>query len=102
MTAQPRPASERRRPITVVVVDDEELLRLSLARALTGAGLELVGEAGSAEEALELVVDLRPDVVLVDLRLPGLSGIELIERLALLAPASRALVLTGGEDNQVV
>jgi DNA-binding NarL/FixJ family response regulator len=47
-------------------------------------------------------VDLRPDVVLMDLRLPGMSGVQAIERLSLLAPASRVLVLTRSEQNRVV
>ena len=70
-TAQKRSA----RPITVVLVDDEHLIRGALARALTDAGLELVGEAADAPEAIRVVVDLRPDVVLMDLRLPGGSGV---------------------------
>ncbi len=64
--------------------------------------MELVGEAENGQAAIELVVDLRPDVVLMDLRLPGLSGVEVIEQLALLAPASRVLVLTRSEQNRVV
>jgi DNA-binding NarL/FixJ family response regulator len=62
----------------------------------------LVGEAADGEEAIEIVVDVHPDVVLMDLRLPGLSGVEAIEQLGLLAPASRVLVLTRSEQNRVV
>jgi len=83
---------------TIVLVDDEELARAALAPDLAQIGLEVVGEAGSGEEAMQMVVDLRPDVVLTDLRLPGMSGVEVIERLALLAPASRVLVLTASEE----
>jgi DNA-binding NarL/FixJ family response regulator len=88
--------------ITAVLVDDEQLIRGVLSQALSNAGLEVVGEAASGEEAVEMVVDLRPDVVLMDLRLPGISGVEAIERLGLLAPASRVLVLTRSEQNRVV
>lgn len=91
-----------RRPVTVVLVDDEQLIRDALARALRGAGQELVGEAASAQDALRLVVDLRPDVVLMDLSLPDSSGVDAIEQLGLLAPASRILVLTRTEQNRVV
>ncbi|HWX88451.1 MAG TPA: response regulator transcription factor [Solirubrobacteraceae bacterium] len=90
------------RAITVVVVDDEHLIRDALTRALRGGGLDVVGEAANGEDAVEMVLDLRPDVVLMDLRLPGISGIEAIERLGLLAPASRVLVLTRSEQNRVV
>ena len=95
-------APEGRPPITVVLVDDERLIRAALARALSDSGIELVGEAANGEDAIEIVVDVRPDVVLMDLRLPGLSGVQAIEQLALLAPASRVLVLTRSEQNRVV
>ena len=91
-----------RRQITVALVDDEALIRASLAQALSDAGLELVGEAANGADAIELVLDLRPDVVLMDIKLPGISGVETIERLGLLAPASRVLVLTRTEQNRVV
>jgi DNA-binding NarL/FixJ family response regulator len=94
--------AQRRRPITVSLVDDEELIRIALCETLRAAGLELVGESATAEEAIELVLDLRPDVVLIDIRLSGTSGVQAIQRLGLLAPASRVLVLTRSEENRVV
>jgi DNA-binding NarL/FixJ family response regulator len=93
---------EGRAPITVVLVDDEHLIRAALARALSDSGIELVGEAVNGEDAIEIIVDVRPDVVLMDLRLPGISGVKAIEQLGLLAPASRVLVLTRSEQNRVV
>ncbi len=98
-----RAGIDRRVTVAVVLVDDEPLIRSALAETLSAAeGLELVGEAASGEEAIELVVDLRPDVVLVDIKLPGISGVEVIEKLGLLAPVSRVLVLTRSEENRVV
>src|SRR5688572_28139345 len=103
MSKQDRSGVERRRPIMVVVVDDESLIRAALRQALGGAGgIDLVGEAASGEDALEIVVELRPDVVLMDLRLPGLSGVDTIEQMGRLAPGSRVLVLTRSEENRVV
>jgi DNA-binding NarL/FixJ family response regulator len=102
MQSDQRFAAERQSPITVVVVDDEHLIRSALAQALSNSGIELVGEAVSGEDAIEIVVDVRPDVVLMDLRLPGISGVRAIEQLSLLAPASRVLVLTRSEQNRVV
>jgi DNA-binding NarL/FixJ family response regulator len=61
-------AAERSTPITVVLVDDEQLIRVALAQALSSSGLELVGEAATGEDAIELVVDVRPDVVMMDLQ----------------------------------
>src|SRR5579859_6562919 len=88
--------------ITVVLVDDEQLIRGALSLALRSGGLDVVGEAANGEDAVAMVVDLRPDVVLMDLRLPGISGVEAIERIGLLAPASHVLVLTRSEQNRVV
>jgi DNA-binding NarL/FixJ family response regulator len=88
--------------VTVVLVDQEPLIRVALTKVLSNAGLDLVGQAASGEEAIEMVVDLRPDVVLLDPRLPRISGVDAIEQLALLAPASRVLVLTRSEENRVV
>ncbi|MGO9976419.1 MAG: response regulator [Solirubrobacteraceae bacterium] len=92
----------QRRPITVVLVDDEHLIRGALAQALSNDGLDVVGEAANAPDAVKLVVDLRPDVVLMDIRLPGMPGVQAIERIGLLAPASRILILTRTEQNRVV
>jgi DNA-binding NarL/FixJ family response regulator len=86
----------------VVLVDDEQLIRTALSQALSSGGLDVVGEAATAHDAVEVVVDLRPDVVLMDLRLPGMSGISAIAQLGLLAPASSILVLTRSEQNRVV
>ena len=102
MSFQQNRVAERREPITVVVVDDEHLIRGALAQALLAGGLDVVGEAANARAAIEIVLDVRPDVVLMDLRLPDMSGIRAIERLTLLAPASRVLILTRSEQNRVV
>ena len=93
---------ESQRPTTVVLVDDEPLIRVAIARTLSSRGLELVGEAGSADDAIRTVIDVRPDVVLMDTRLPGMSSIDAIEQLGLVAPTSRVLVLTRTEENRVV
>jgi DNA-binding NarL/FixJ family response regulator len=102
MSAQRRTGGDRRRAITVVSVDDEPIIREMLAHMLTGNGLELVGEADNGRDALELVLDLRPDVVIMDLGLPGVTGVQATEQISLLAPASRVLILTGSEQNSVV
>jgi DNA-binding NarL/FixJ family response regulator len=95
-------ATTRGRSITVVLVDDEQLIRGALGQALTGGGLQLVGEAANVPDAMRVVLELRPDVVLMDLRLPGGSGIEAIRQLVRFAPSSRILILTRTEQNRVV
>jgi DNA-binding NarL/FixJ family response regulator len=83
--------------VTIVVVDSQELIRSALTQLLSADGLRIVGEAPSGEEGVRLVVDLRPDLVLVELVLRGMSGIDTIQQLSALAPASRILVLTDSE-----
>jgi DNA-binding NarL/FixJ family response regulator len=84
--------------VSLVLVDSQELLRNALKQLLSAAGLMVVGEARSGEEGVRLVFDLRPDVVLVELSLLDMPGVEIIRRLSTLAPASRVLVLTDSED----
>ena len=86
----------------MVLVDDEQLIRAALAQALSDQRTRARRRGRERRGAIELVVDVRPDVVLMDLRLPGISGVEAIEQLGLLAPASRVLVLTRSEQNRVV
>ena len=102
MPAEHASVTEHQRPITVAVVDDEQLIRDALAQALAADGLELVGEATNAADAIKVVMDLRPDVVVMDLKLSGSQGVGVIEQLGLLAPASRMLILTRSEKNRVV
>jgi two-component system nitrate/nitrite response regulator NarL len=87
--------------LTLLVVDDHTLFRRGLI-ALLGqdAGLEVVGEAGDAAEALRLVPRLRPDVILLDNHLPGVMGVDAIRGLREVSPHSRVLMLTVSEDSQ--
>jgi DNA-binding NarL/FixJ family response regulator len=94
--------ARRPRAIKVVLVDDEPLIRSALARAISDGGLSVVGEARSGEQAMELVLKFHPQVVLMDILLPGSSGVQTIERICELAPHSRILVLTRSERNKVV
>ncbi|MFE2042826.1 response regulator [Streptomyces sp. NPDC059477] len=79
----------------VLLVDDEELLRVAFTMILRAEpDLEPVGEAADGESALRLARQLRPDVVLMDVRMPGTDGIEATRRLLQESPRTRVLVLT--------
>ena len=69
--------------ITVVVADDQDLVRTGLVMILGAqAGIEVIGEAADGIQAVEVATRLRPDVLLVDIRMPGLDGVEVTRRLA--------------------
>ncbi|MFC4008857.1 response regulator [Nonomuraea purpurea] len=67
--------------IKVLVVDDQVLIRAGLAAMLRASGLDVVGEAADGAEAVRLAADLRPEVVLMDIRMPGMNGIAAMERI---------------------
>src|SRR4051794_20584899 len=79
---------------SVLIADDQELVRTGFRLILELAGLEVVGEAGDGAEALELARRLTPDVVLMDVRMPRMDGIEATRRIGLAGLPTRVLVLT--------
>ncbi len=88
--------------IRTVVADDHELLRGGLVELLEERGIEVVGVASLGSEAIALACELRPEVVLMDLNMPGMSGIEATQRLTTAAPLVRVLVLTVATDERTV
>ena len=83
---------------TVVVVDDSRAFRGALADLVDAAdGFSLVGEAGSGEEGVRLVEELRPDIVLIDDRLGAVDGVEAAERIAALGLPVLVVLLTAGD-----
>lgn len=90
-------------PIRVLIADDHPLFRDGLAALLrAGPGTELAGAAASGPEAVAMARQERPDVVVMDLRMPGLNGIEATRRIARDNPGVAVLVLTMLEDDQSV
>ena len=87
----------------ILIVDDQALFREGLKTLLsTQLDFELVGEAGNGEEALRLAVQNHPDVVLMDLRMPVLDGVNATRRLNSQLPDCRVIVLTTFDDDEVV
>ncbi len=87
----------------IVVVDDHEVVRLGLKSLLDHhAQFEVVGEAATAKEALEQVSRLHPDIVLMDIRLPGTSGIEACEEITNHYPDTRVVMLTSYAEDEML
>ncbi len=89
--------------VRIVLVDDHEVVRLGLMTLINDQpDLTVVAEAGSAEEALQAVASHQPDVVLMDIRLPGRSGIEAAQQISLDHPAVNVVMLTSFADDELV
>ena len=87
-------------PTRVMLVDDHALVRSAVRQALTADDLEIVGEAASADEALLLAPQLAPDVMLLDINLPGTDGLRLLRELAPRLPTTRIVMLTVSNDRR--
>lgn len=88
--------------VRVVLVDDHPVFRQGLRTLLEDLGVVVVAEAGDGQSGVDAVVEHRPDVVFMDLQMPGLSGVESTRRLTDLLPDVKVLVLTMVEDDQAV
>ncbi|MBW3645994.1 MAG: response regulator transcription factor [Actinobacteria bacterium] len=84
--------------VRVLLADDHKILREGLRRSLEAQGLDVVGEAADGEEAIEMAEDLRPDVVLMDVTMPVLDGVEATRRIRQRLPEVRVVVLTMHAD----
>lgn len=82
----------------LLVVDDVPLFRAGLASALKDAGFEIVAESGDAEGAVSAAEEHQPDLVLLDILMPGISGLEVVEKISAVAPDARVILLTGSES----
>ncbi|MFL5907235.1 MAG: response regulator transcription factor [Solirubrobacterales bacterium] len=96
-------AEETKTRLRVLIVDDSEVVRTKLRGLLEAdRGFELVGEADDGETGLEVAREQQPDLVVMDLRMPGMSGIQATWQLGTVAPSSKVLVLTVSADQEDV
>src|ERR1043166_150879 len=88
-------------PLRLLIVDDHPLTRDALASLLAQHGFDVVGQAAGGTEAIVVAGELQPDVILLDLSMPGLDGLDALPRLREAAPACEVVVLTasGTEEN---
>ena len=92
-----------KKPIRVLLVDDHAVVRSGLSAFLLAFDdLELAGEAGSGEEAVKVCTDLKPDVVLMDLSMPGMGGVEATKQVLAKCPGSHVIVLTSFKEKDMV
>jgi DNA-binding NarL/FixJ family response regulator len=91
-TALPQEAG--REELRVLVVDDHDLFRTGLRSLLDEHGVHVVGEASNGEQAVRLARELAPDVIVMDLNMPGMSGVEATRKISDIAPLTRVVVLT--------
>ncbi|MBY8876180.1 response regulator [Actinacidiphila acidipaludis] len=89
--------------VRVVLVDDQPLIRKGLRVLIADApDLEVVGEAGDGAEAVRVVTELAPDIVVMDIRMPGVDGIEATRRITAAGSATQVIVLTTFDDDDYV
>ena len=89
--------------VRVLLVDDPDLFRTGLRTLLEEQGIEVVGEAADGAQALEVVSDVAPDVVLMDLNMPGVRGVEATQRIVSMSPLTRVVVLTiSDQDSDIL
>ena len=83
----------------VLLVDDHDLFRTGLRNLLEEESVDVVGEAAAGEEALRLVREVQPDVVVMDINMPGMTGVEATKRIVAHAPLTRVVVLTISDED---
>jgi DNA-binding NarL/FixJ family response regulator len=90
-------------PVRLVLADDHEIMRVGL-RSLLEAQLNwsVVGEANDGEEAVEMVLSLKPDVALLDIAMPKISGLEAARQILLQVPRTKILLLSAHDSTQVI
>src|SRR5213079_3212019 len=89
--------------LRVLIVDDHDLFRNGLRNLLEEEGVQIVGEASAGQEALKIVREVAPDVVVMDLNMPGMGGVEATRHITSIAPLTRVVMLTiSDQDSDVM
>jgi two-component system, NarL family, response regulator DevR len=93
---------EQSSPLKVLLVDDHQIVRAGLRTIISRAGIEVVGEAGTAAAAIEEAARLEPDVVLMDVRLPDGSGVTACREIRAVSPRTRVLFISAFKDDSAL
>ena len=102
MNEKPEPASRSAETLRVLLVDDHDLFRTGLRNLLEEQTVQVVGEAADGMQAIRMVRELAPDVVVMDLNMPGMTGVEATRQVTSLAPLTRVVVLTISDQDEDV
>jgi DNA-binding NarL/FixJ family response regulator len=78
----------------ILLVDDHEIVRKGIRQLLDGPTRDVCGEASNGEEAIQKVLQLKPDLVLMDYSMPGMSGVETLQKIREIAPSTKIVILT--------
>ncbi len=87
---------------SVVIVEDSHVMQQIYRAALAGSTFDIVGEAMDGKKALVVIQQLQPDIVILDLVIPELSGVDVLKQLATISPNSKTVVITSVEDTKVL
>ncbi len=99
MTPDRQSSQQADAPLRTVIVDDHDFFRRGLAQLLTEAGIQVLVEASTGERGVKLCQELAPHVALMDLNMPGISGIEATRQIVTSAPGVQVVILTIAEDD---
>lgn len=88
--------------ISLLVADDHEVVRQGIATILKGADIQVVDEASTGNQAIEQAMKIKPDVVLLDVRMPDTDGLEALERIIDRSPRTKVVIFTGHENQTYV
>jgi DNA-binding NarL/FixJ family response regulator len=94
--------AQESRPVSVVLADDHAIVREGIAALCSAHGFQVLGQCGDGAAAVEMVLSLKPDFLILDLGMPGLTGTETIRRLRAAGTSSKILVLSINRDEQMV
>jgi DNA-binding NarL/FixJ family response regulator len=95
-------ATDAARPVNCLVADDHPAVRRAITEILVASGIDVIGEAADGEEALEKIETRKPDVALVDIRMPRLSGVEVVRRASRSTPDTAVLLYSGYGDEALL
>ena len=97
--SEPLPVGRGVEQLRVVIADDHDLFRTGLRNLLEEQGVQIVGEAATGAEAVRSVREIAPDIVVMDLNMPGMGGVEATRHIAAIAPLTRVVVLTISDED---